>query len=218
MVMVEGVPPAVLEFQKVGGVLDFVFFTGADGSEATAREGVRQAIGRLRFGTPDGIGRDRVQALGWRPLTRDAFLGEWVDPASGALRHVGTWTLSNGRTLVDPSYSKLDALRRAGVTVWAGGVAVPELWEGGQFGYAFSQPPYSLRAGPGRVQELFDAVRDLVLPPGAACVIRDWGGPEVVALCPGYFEPGTEWWGVFLWTVQVPGDGTLAVVLGSSTD
>ena len=47
---------------------------------------------------------------------------------------------------------------------------------------------------------------------------RDWAGPELPALCPDYFEPGTEWWGVSLFTVHVAEERRLTVILGSSTD
>lgn len=211
---IEEVPPAVARFQAMAGVPDFVFFDVAAGTEAAARVAVGQALSILS-GPPDLAVLARLPC---RALTRAAFLGEWVAPGTGILRHRGPVTLSNGRKVTDPLYPKLEAWRQAGVTVQGSAFDIPGLWAGGEFAYAFAQPPYRLTATPGEVQAVFGAVCDLLLPPGEPCIILDWAGPDLVPLCPDYFESGTEWWGAFLWTVQVPARGTVAVVAASSTD
>ena len=226
MEMIDAVPGPVLAAQQIGCVLEFVRFGGADGTEAEARAAVGMAVQHACAGWPpksDGTPQGAVDLaqlgrLTPRVLTRDAFLGEWADPRTGDLVRAGSCTMSDGRRLENPTYRQLDVLERAGVMQQSGASSGAGLWAGGEFAYAFAHPPYSLPAGACRVLAVFEALRDFLLPPGASPVILDWATDEVVALCPDYFEPGTEWWGVFVFTIYVPEQRTLTVILGSATD
>ena len=198
------VPEAVQALYGSGVVLEFVFFADVDDTEAEARTAVGMAVEHVCTGWPAGsdgtprgvVHRAHLHRLPCRVLTQDTFLGDWMEPGSG--------TRLRGR-----DYTGLVA---------PGVFSSIELWSGGQFAYAFANPPYSLRVDAGRTQELFDAVCDLVLPTGNTCVIRDWSGEELLALCPDYFEPGTEWWGVFLFTIHLVKERRLTVIMASQTD
>ena len=211
------VPEAVRDYQRMGGVLEFVAFAGVDDVVEAARGAIGQALDHV-WGVPGGIHRDVLPRLAARVLTRGAFLGDWADPATGLLRRVGSYGMSDGTRLENPLYWTLDVLAAAGVTVRSGGGPIPELWEGGQFAFAFADPPYRLRGTPGEVAAAFEAVCAEILPPGRTCTILDWGSPALPDLCPGYFEPGTEWWGAFLFTVHVAEEGRVTVILGAATD
>ncbi|HEX6565378.1 MAG TPA: hypothetical protein VF020_13895 [Chthoniobacterales bacterium] len=127
-------------------------------------------------------------------------------------------TPSSRRKLIDPSYEQLESLRRAGEYITTGGHDIPELWAGGQFAYAFSDPPYGLWATPGEVQAIFREILGLILPRDRQVDIRDWGSPGLLDVCPAYFQPGTEWWGVFLFSLHDTQAGNLTVIAGASTD
>jgi hypothetical protein len=113
--------------------------------------------------------------------------------------------------LVNPRLRQLDDL------VMAGGVEIPDPGGGGQFAYAFSWTPYGLHAKPREIQQLFDAITDFVLPPGADHEIWDWASPRLPEVSQ-YFEAGMDWWGVFLFTIYVPSLRRLTVIAGSTTD
>lgn len=87
----------------------------------------------------------------------------------------------------------------------------------GQFAYAFSQPPYPLHAPPEAVQDLFDSLRMVLLPPWQPATILDWSHPSLPEVS-AYFEDGAEWWGMFLFTIHLPVTGRLVVIAGSATD
>jgi hypothetical protein len=88
---------------------------------------------------------------------------------------------------------------------------------GGQFAYAFSEPPYGLQARPSEVQELFCAIRDFILPRGSEHEISDWSSPRLTEAS-DYFTAGMDWWGVFLFTVYLPTLRRLTAIAGSTTD
>lgn len=194
-------PGAISDYHRAGGVLAFAFFAETNGTEADARDAIAAALEHECAdwpAHPDGtpratLNRPLLPLLPSRVLTRAAFLGDWVDVASG------TRLFSNGY-------------------IASRGSSIPELWSGGQFGYAFSTAPYRMRVDAERVQTLFDAVCALILPARRTCTILDWGSEALLDLCPAYFEDGTEWWGVFLFTVHVAEEGRTAVILGSATD
>ena len=88
---------------------------------------------------------------------------------------------------------------------------------GGQFAYAFSNPPYGLRARGSEVQALFEEIRDFILPPDERSEILDWTSPRLPEVS-AYFSMGIDWWGVFLFTIHVPATGRLTAIAGSTTD
>jgi hypothetical protein len=204
-------------YDKLGGVLHFARFAECSGTDPALLEAIGSTLEKIMGASK--IVPGCLDSLPWRPLTRQAFLGSWADAGTGVLRRRGDFTTARGRTLVDPSYEELNQLSLAGDSIVSGAAPIPDLWEGGQFAFAFSQPPYGLYRGtPGQIQEVFTAVFDLILPPDQSIEIRDWGSPGLPDLCPDYFLPGTEWWGVFLFTLYAPQEKKVTVVVGSATD
>lgn len=200
-------PSAFQRYRQVGGVVEFGVFEQANGTQDEALD----AIGQLL--EPDGaFDRDRLCALGGRSLDKHALLGDWYDPLSKSLILRGEWRTDAGVTLHDPPLESLDAVR-----IVSGGAPVPIAGGGGQFAYAFSNPPYRLDARPSEVQQLFDAACDFIMPAGTHHDIRDWSDPRLVDVSP-VFRAGMEWWGVFLFTIHVPALRRLTVALASTTD
>jgi hypothetical protein len=74
-----------------------------------------------------------------------------------------------------------------------------------------------LQARPTKVQALFDAIRDFIMPPNLEHEILDWTNPKLPEVS-AFFAAGMEWWGVFLFTVHVPEAKLLTVICGSTTD
>lgn len=200
------VPEAVQQaLHDTGVVLAFASFTDVDGTESEARDAVAAAL-EYEYAQMLAYWNATPQATPWaapdravlpqltsRTLTREAFLGDYVDVASGT-------------RLFSKAY------------ISARGTSMPDLWKGGHFGYAFSTSPYGIRVDAERMQALFDGVCAWILPAGRTCTILDWGSPVLLDLWPDYFEPGTEWWGVFLFTVHVAEERQLTVILGAATD
>lgn len=216
MTPVEETPEALRRLEEIGGVLDVALFDDAAGRDPAeeGRAGIAAALARLARGWHFEWPFDPVPlaAVSPRRLTREAFLGDWCDPATGALLVRGAYTTRSGETLTDPPYDRLEA---AGLR--SGGGPIPNLWAPGGFAYAFSHPPYRLEGEPGEVGRLFRQVCNLLLPPRLDAEILDWGGPHLPHVS-RYFEAGAEWWGAFAWTIHVPATRRLAVVLASATD
>lgn len=207
MKRLHALPAAFKRFQKIGGVLDFGVFDECDGTDAEIVEAIKASLRHAR--RFDG---GRLIELGSRECFKEKLLGDWYDPSNESLVKIGHWRTSDGRELKDPSFKALESVKLTG-----GAGAIPDVGAGGQLAFAFSQPPYSLQAKSREVQELFDAILAFVLPPGASYVIKDWSRPELVEVS-DYFEAGADWWGVFLFTIHVPGMNRLTVIAGSTTD
>jgi hypothetical protein len=210
-------PDFFSRYHRIGGVLHFGLFADCTGTEESFHEAIAASIGEsVGAGTID---RRHLVGLPWRSLSPQAFLGCWADIRTRTLRRFGEYTASHRRKLINPSYAELETLRRAGERITSGGTPIPDLWVGGQFAFAFADPPYGLfDTTPGEVQALFEAVLDVVVPRGRAVDIRDWGSPALADACPDYSRPGTERWGVFLFTVFDAPNKALTVIAGSSTD
>jgi hypothetical protein len=71
---------------------------------------------------------------------------------------------------------------------------------------------------PAEVQAVFTMVLELVVPPDRKVDIRDWGSPGLLNVCPDYFQPGTDWWGVFLFTLCDAQNKHVTVIAGAATD
>jgi hypothetical protein len=203
----KALPPAFRRFARVGGVLDFTVFGDADGGEDQALAAVATA-----FRKDESFNGPLLRTFGSRRLKERAFFGDWYDCDTGSLIKNGTWRTADGRELQNPRLVKLDR-----ITITSGGGGIPDAGSGGQFAYAFSSPPYSLRARPKEVQALFSDIRDFILPPAETCEILDWTTPQLPQVS-RYFAAGMDWWGVFLFTVHAPETRRLTVIAGSTTD
>ena len=205
-------------------MLYFVSFADAGADEATAREAVGLALEQIEAemqpplpGRAGGFDCTRLAALIPRILTRERFLGDWVDARSGQnLVFNGDYRLSDGRTLHRPSYEALQRTHEQGAAFAGSGFCSPT--GDGQFGYAFAQPPYGLRADFAAIQKAFDAVCAVVLPSWTDCSFLDWDVSGHPGIFPDLFDAGMEWWGVFQFTVHVPAERRLTVIVGSASD
>ncbi len=114
--------------------------------------------------------------------------------------------------MIDPPLRKLDKVR------FESGVAdLPDIGGGGQFAYAFSHPPYGLSGHPSEIQTVFEQIRDYILPPEEMSIIYDWSNPQLPKVSK-FFEAGSEWWGMFLFSIYVPAMRKLTIIAGSTSD
>lgn len=198
-------PPFFARYYEIGGVIEFhVFAEVAALTEVIALDAIVQSV-------PD-IDRNKLRAIGCRELDDQIFLGEWYDPLRNALIDRGTRRTSDGRVFENAILVDLD-----GIDIAGGATELPDPGSGGNFAYAFSKPPYGLRARPAEVQRIFDSIKMYLLPPRHGHKIMDWSDPRLPEAS-AFFGPGMEWWGVFLFVVFVPDFQRLVVVLASTTD
>lgn len=200
-------PPAFKRFHKMLGVLDFAVFEDAAGTE----EEVLKAISQTFAGSGQ-IDVDKLRSLGSRRVDERAFFGDWYDLATGSLLKLGSYKTADGLELQNPKLKELDRVK-----IISGAASVPEAGAGGQFAYAFSNPPYSLRGRPSEVQAVFDEIMSFILPPPHGSEIRDWTSPELPDVS-SYFAAGMDWWGVFLFSIHIPESKRLTIIAGSTTD
>lgn len=200
-------PPAFRRFDRIGGVLEFNVFDGAEGGDEQIFEAMRLVLPHGKRFEPE-----RLRTLGYRRINEHALFGDWYDRPSGRLLRRGDYDTDDGRKLKDPELVTLDRVK-----IMSGAAPVPDAGAGGQFAYAFANPPYTLRARPSEVQALFDEIREFILPPLQWSEIRDWSSPRLTEVS-DYFDLGMEWWGVFLFTIHVPALQRLTIVAGSTTD
>jgi hypothetical protein len=153
-----------------------------------ARGDEAEALAAMATAVP-GWCEGAAHVLSPRQIDKRTFFGAWYDPDTKSLVRIGD----------SPAF------------------AIPQAEEGGEFAYAFSWTPYGLRAQPCEVQEVFDAITAFILPAGLDHTILDWSSPRLPEVS-RYFEPGMEWWGVFLFTIHVPALQRLTVIAGSTTD
>jgi hypothetical protein len=200
-------PPAFKRFHRIGGVLTFAVFEDSEGGEEEIVEAMPLALPHSKRFNPE-----RLRALGCRRINERALFGDWYDRGSGRLLRLGDYDTGDGRKLKDPKLVDLDR-----ESLMSGAAPIPEAGAGGQLAYAFSHPPYSLRARGSEVQALFDEIRGFILPPPHWSEILDWTSPSLAEVS-DYFDPGMQWWGVFLFSIHVPALRRLTIVAGSTSD
>lgn len=194
---------SVERFRAVGGVVEHCFFEGP----CAAREDHLRAVADCLAVAPTALA-----PLPGRRIDRRAFLGAWYDEERRGLVKVGRWKTAGGRALSDPLLRDLGEDR-----VVSGGGPLPHPGASFGYAYAFSAPPYPLRAAPAEIDALFHRVLPSFMPSHAAAEIYDWTAPALNAVSP-YFAPGAEWWGMFLYSVALPAEERLCVIMASSTD
>jgi hypothetical protein len=207
MKLLEKLPSAFKRYDKMRGVLDFAVFEDAGGTEEEILSAIPQALRHSRT-----FDAERLRSLGCRRIRERKFFGDWYEFDGGKLLKIGSYKTANGSELKDPKLKKLD-----GVKIISGASPCPEAGAGGQFAYAFSRPPYSLKGRPSEVQAIFEEIRDFVLPPTHPADICDWSSPHLPEVS-DYFAAGMEWWGVFLFSIHIPAIQQLTIIAGSSTD
>ena len=201
---VEQLPAAISRFDDLGGVVEFAIFEDADGAPDAVFDAICASV---PIENPEAL-----RAIGFRPIDERTFYGDWYDAATDSLLLIGQYTFADGRNLVNPRLRDLGDAR-----IHSGASALPEPGAGGGFAYAFSHPPYSIRAPFSEVQALFDKVRHSILPRGVDHEILDWSSPDLPK-AGSYFEMGIDWWGVFLFSIYVPAHRRLTIVWASTSD
>ena len=209
---VEKLPPSIRRFHKAGGVVRFAVFDGSAGAEDDLVAAIRAAL-------PKGstFDEDKLRALPRRVLKERVFLGDWVDPVDRSLIRIGDWHTRDAQRLHNPKLKTLIGKGRGRGDGMSGAARGVVAGEGGQFAYAFSNPPYSLRARPTEVQELFDDITALIVPADQQNTILDWTSARLSEVS-DYFVPGMDWWGAFLFTIHVPAIGRLTAIAASTSD
>lgn len=192
-----------VRFREIGGVLEFVVFDDANGDADEAISAICAAL--------PGADAEALRKIGSWEIDDARFYGRWCE--NGSLVMVGRYKGDKGE-LINPRVRDLGDQPLGRVE---GGGAFPLAGSGGDFAYAFSNPPYGLWARPQEVQDLFDEIRHFIMPPGVEHRILDWTTAELPKVH-RYFQAGMEWWGVFLFTIYVPDRRRLTVILGSATD
>jgi hypothetical protein len=187
------------------GVIDFHVFAEVEAlDEDICLEAIATSV--------PGLDREKLRAISCRHVDDQTFFGDWYDTNQGVLIKRGTWRTEDGRTLENPVLTDLEGLR-----ISSGAFEHPGLGSGGQFAYAFVNPPYGLGASPKEVQRVFEGVRRFLLPPDTVHEILDWSDPRLPEAAE-YFKAGMDWWGVFLFVVFVPDHQRLVVISASTTD
>lgn len=91
-------------------------------------------------------------------------------------------------------------------------VTIKNHYEG--YAYAFSEPPYSLRASKQDINELFIAINQALFDGFEPQLeIYEWSNDWST-----YFDAGNEWWGAFLWTVWNEKHNWIVGIGASATD
>lgn len=153
-----------------------------------------------------------LRTLGFRVLSRDEFMGTHWSPTARKLVKQGVWTDAHGVAHRDPILETLD-----GVKFTCGGGELGSPHESGDYARAFAFPPYGLTGTPSSIQAIFDEVTETFMPSDRKTIIRDWCHRDLPKVS-AYFEDGNEFWGMFLFTVHVPAERRMCVIMASETD
>lgn len=207
MKRIEKLPSAFKRYERMLGVLVFAMFEDANGTNEDILTAMPRALRRAC-----AFDAERLRSLGCRRIRKRAFFGDWYDLGSGKLLKLGRHTTADGSELRNPKLKKLD-----GVQITSGAAPCPEPGAGGQFAYAFSNPPYGLKGRGSEVQAVFEEIRDFILPPMHRSEITDWCSPQLPEVS-DYFAAGMNWWGVFLFSIYIPATHRLTIIAGSTTD
>ncbi|MDF1666221.1 MAG: hypothetical protein P1V97_30975 [Planctomycetota bacterium] len=219
-------------YRETGGVLDFgIFNSVVEPSFESHRHAILKMFDCLieekeqyieetcaRFGyEPNQFGRIRIDRRDFncKRITLRQFLGWEYDSSRECLALRGNYSDNLNEYFTAP-YNENDANCLCDYSTLRGQWdPALDLEEMPGIAYAFSYPPY----GMGKTSN-----QDLnTLFHGICYVLFGGLSPELEILCwetnwSNYFEAGREWWGEYLWTVHRPGESTIAVIAGSSTD
>lgn len=209
---VEDIPPQFKRFHKAGGVVRFAMFEDSAGREDDLIAAIKASL-PIR----SKIDENKLRVLPRRLLSEREFFGDWFDPVDRSLIRFGDWETTDGQSLHNPKLRSLAGKGRGRYERMSGRARgiLPDA--GGQFAYAFSNPPYSLQARPAEVQELFDEIMAFIIPADHQCTIIDWSSARL-SEASDFFVEGLDWWGAFLFTIHVPDTGRLTAISASTSD
>ncbi|MFT4074251.1 MAG: hypothetical protein QM647_01885 [Asticcacaulis sp.] len=198
---------ALKPYYEMGGILQFVVYDGAQDAEKDSLAAIHDRLASI-----GSLNESAFKRLNNRHISAAQFFGDWYDPTDGGLIKLGSVMTADGQTLTNPKVRSLEKLQ----VVSSGGPGV-EVGSGGQFAYAYLNPPYGLHGSPAEIQKTFDSIRKLILPETHAVTILDWTSPSLDKVS-SYFKAGKEWWGIFLFSIYVPDLQRLTIIAGSATD
>jgi hypothetical protein len=95
---------------------------------------------------------------------------------------------------------------------------IPKLGDRSHFTYAFGQPPHGIHADTEVKRDAIAALQLLLWPQGVDVIPYDWSCLELGLICPEYYHSGLEWWGVFLFAIEIPSIKRLWIASASATD
>ncbi|WP_090646455.1 hypothetical protein [Asticcacaulis taihuensis] len=194
-------------YYQMGGVLQFIVYDGAQDGESDSMAAIHDGLANT-----GSLNESAFAKLKGRQISLGQFFGDWYDPADGGLIKLGSVTTVGGQNLSNPKLVSLENLQVAS----SGGPGV-EVGAGGQFAYAYLNPPYGLAGTPVEIQSRFDDIREAILPKAHAATIFDWTNPSLDKVS-DYFTAGKEWWGIFLFSIYIPDLQKLTIIAGSATD
>ena len=207
-------PDEIREFDRMGGAVHYSFFVNAEGSDADLEGAILWHCAKVleKEYITGWIEPAKLRTLPRGVIDRKAFFGDWYDMERDALIYRGGGRVDDGRELVDPTY---DEMGRAKIKLWGSGC--PDVGSGGNYAFAFSQPPYSGQMARLEVQDMFRRINKLILPAEGGEIITDWSSKQLADFCE-HFEHGMEYWGVFLFTIFDPATQRLTVISASTSD
>lgn len=194
-------------YYEMGGVLQFVVYDGARDAEKDSLAAIHDGLANT-----GSLNESAFEKLKSRQISPVQFFGDWYDSTDGNLIKLGNITTIDGQNFTNPKLLSLEKLQ-----VKSSGSPGVEVGAGGQFAYAYLNPPYGLSASPAKIQKTFDDIRETILPEGHAAIILDWTSPSLNEVS-NYFEAGKEWWGIFLFSIYIPDLKRLTIIAGSATD
>ncbi|WP_299150696.1 hypothetical protein [uncultured Tateyamaria sp.] len=159
-----------------------------------------------------GIGdvdQERLRIVDPFEVDIQTFHGSWFDCDKGQLISKGVVTTKAGFSTVDPYFVDI-------VDYSSRSSNVPNLWHPGGFAYAFCDPPYGLRIERSETQKLYTAITSQLIP-DKDVKIYNWHCKKLLEAVPE-LGSGTEWWGVFAFTIFVPKSGRIFGIVASTTD
>jgi len=164
------------------------------------------AIQNCAIGNVDQDGLQQVYPL---EIDIPTFHGSWFDCEKGLLINKGMVTTKTGVSTIDPYFIDItDYSSRSS--------NAPDLWQLGGFAFAFCDPPYGLRTQRHETQKLYTEITSQLVPKHDV-KIYNWHRKELLEAVP-QLGAGTEWWGVFAFTIFVPSSGCIFGLVASSTD
>ncbi len=205
MKQVADLPAIFARYVEADGVLQHYIFENAGSDEAAARAAILACVPTI---DATGLGK-----LASRQINRAQFLGSWCPQSEETLVFNGSIQLSDGRFHTSPTYDEIGDQKTGSSAFSRSG----EPCDGGDYAYAFAVTPYGLKASHREIQSMFSSVMEIILPRDEEAVILDWASPTLVEVAP-FFRHGAQWWGVFLFTIQIPRLRKLIVIAGSTTD
>lgn len=198
--------PSYLRFLEADGELVISICENSEDSLEHHSAVLAHAIQNCAFGNVDQDSLRRVNPL---EIDIPTFHGTWFDCEKGLLVNKGMVTTKAGVSTVDPYFVDIIDYSSRSSTA-------PNLWEPGGFAYAFCDPPYGLRTQRHETQRLYSEITSFLIP-NHSVKIYNWHQKELLEAVP-QFGAGTEWWGVFAFTIFLPFSCRMFGVVASSTD